>query len=311
MRGRGLIVHGPYVHAIEQSGGQVTEADRVSVAGEDCGFDGVGKLADVSRPCVSAQPGHCDRIEGANGPAVAGCKSLQEARHEQIDVIATLAQRGQAKGENHESMVEIAPERPIRNGQLEVHARCGENAHIDVDHTLATDAAEFTILDGRQQLCLQWKRQLADLVEEERAAIGLFEKAAVGLLCAGEGAANMAEELGLEEGVRHARTIDSDERATATRGFGVDRARKQPLAGPALARDQDRGLDARGPAGECANGIRCCALSENGVDRTQGEPLLSRRSMPATVGKVYIKPGVSMGRQAELSAAGERCGAAR
>jgi hypothetical protein len=50
---------------------------------------------------------------------------------------------------------------------------------------------------------------LADLVEEERAAVGLLEAADAAAVGAGEGALLVAEELGLEERLRDRRRSSS------------------------------------------------------------------------------------------------------
>ena len=56
---------------------------------------------------------------------------------------------------------------------------------------------------------------------------------------AGEGAATMAEELALEQRLRHGGAVDGEERPAPARAHGVDGARHQLLAGPRLALDQD------------------------------------------------------------------------
>src|ERR1700691_1010033 len=55
---------------------------------------------------------------------------------------------------------------------------------------------------------------------------------------AGEGAALMAEHLGLQQLVGNRRAIDRHESAPAPRRQGMDRPRDDFLAGAALARDQ-------------------------------------------------------------------------
>jgi hypothetical protein len=44
-----------------------------------------------------------------------------------------------------------------------------------LDRTRAADALDLALLNGAQQLCLQVQTQVADLVEEERAAAGQLE----------------------------------------------------------------------------------------------------------------------------------------
>ena len=72
----------------------------------------------------------------------------------------------------------------------------------------------FTLLQHPQQSRLRVQRHVADLVEEQRAAFGLLEPAGrrVG---AGERAALVAEQLGLDQVARDRRQVDGDERAVA------------------------------------------------------------------------------------------------
>ena len=53
----------------------------------------------------------------------------------------------------------------------------GDQAHVDVQRLGAADAVEAPFLDHAQQLGLRGERHLADLVEEQRAAVGELEAA--------------------------------------------------------------------------------------------------------------------------------------
>src|SRR5690606_18694621 len=89
------------------------------------------------------------------------------------------------------------------------------------------------------------RRQLTDLVEEERAPCGRFEEPAVRLKRACERTTRMPEELGLEELGRQRTDVDGHERLVRARTRGVQGAGDDLLAGPALAADDDGGVRAR------------------------------------------------------------------
>ena len=55
--------------------------------------------------------------------------------------------------------------------------RGGDDADVDADGPLAADAHDLAVLHDAKQPHLRGERQLADLVEEERAAVGLLEPA--------------------------------------------------------------------------------------------------------------------------------------
>ncbi len=61
------------------------------------------------------------------------------------------------------------------------------------------DAADLALLEHAQEPELHRRRHLADLVEEDRAAVRLLEEALALAGGAGEGAARVAEQLGLEQ----------------------------------------------------------------------------------------------------------------
>jgi hypothetical protein len=82
------------------------------------------------------------------------------------------------------------------------------------------------------------QRHLADLVQEERAAVGHAERAVVRRDRAGERAALPAEELGLDEVVGEVRARERDEGAASPRAARVDGLRDQALARAGLARHE-------------------------------------------------------------------------
>src|SRR6185503_13128297 len=74
-----------------------------------------------------------------------------------------------------------------------------EHSHVGGDLLRAPDALDPARLEDAEQLDLQPRRHLADLVEEERPALGALEEAAVHPVGAGEAAALVAEELALDQ----------------------------------------------------------------------------------------------------------------
>jgi hypothetical protein len=85
---------------------------------------------------------------------------------------------------------------------------------------------------------LKRERHLADLVEEQRPAVGRREQALAVLGGVGEGALDVAEQLVLEQALRDGGAVDHHERALVALRQVVDGARDQLLAGAALAVDR-------------------------------------------------------------------------
>ena len=86
---------------------------------------------------------------------------------------------------------------------------------------------------------------VAHFVEEQRAAMRLFEPALPGADGAGERAAHVAEDLGFEQVLRDRAAVERDELLPAPRARVMDRARHDFLAGAGFAADQNRARRAR------------------------------------------------------------------
>src|SRR6266536_2631027 len=82
----------------------------------------------------------------------------------------------------------------------------------------------------------QW-RELADLVEKDRAAVSDFKQTFLGGHRTGERAAGMTEQLGFQKLGWNIRAIHGDESTVGARARLVNRFRDQLFAGAALAGD--------------------------------------------------------------------------
>src|SRR6185295_19640284 len=102
------------------------------------------------------------------------------------------------------------------------------------------EAAELALLQDAQQLHLGGRRHLADLVEEQRPAIGELEAALAPIGGAGERALFVAEDLALEQRLGNRGAVDRDERKAGARAELMDGLRDQFLAGARLTRDEHR-----------------------------------------------------------------------
>ena len=98
-----------------------------------------------------------------------------------------------------------------RLAQVAVRGR--HHPHVDGQRLHAPDALELPLLDEAQDLALERQRQVADLVEEERAVVGHLGLADLAPAGPGEGPLLVAEQLVLEQGLRDGRAVDGHERA--------------------------------------------------------------------------------------------------
>ena len=103
---------------------------------------------------------------------------------------------------------QILPEVPGGNRIFEVSIGRGDDAHVDLNVSLAAEPGELAVLQDVEQLGLQRRRHLADLVEEDRAVVRELELARLGLQRAAERAALEPEHLRLEQVTRQRGAVD-------------------------------------------------------------------------------------------------------
>ena len=163
-----------------------------------------------------------------------------EVLDQRRDVLAALAQRRDLDAEDVEAVVEVVAEAAGLDLAAQVAVGGGDDAHVDLDRRRGADRQDLLGLDGAQQLDLQAERQVADLVEEDRAAPGALEQPFLVADGAGERAAQVAEELALEQVLGDGAAVDRQEDRVAPVAEVVDGARHDLLADAALAGDQHR-----------------------------------------------------------------------
>ena len=117
---------------------------------------------------------------------------------------------------------------------LEIPVRGRDDPDVDPDVARAAHAAERLLLQEPQQLGLQRRRHLADLIEEHRAFVGLLEQPTLLLPRIGERAAFVAEQLAFEQLLRQSGARDVHERLRRPVAVEVDRLRRQVLSSARL-----------------------------------------------------------------------------
>ena len=96
-----------------------------------------------------------------------------------------------------------------------------------------------------QELGLEPQGDFADLVEHERALLGLLELTRLVAICAREGATLVAEQLRLQQLLGQGGAVDLQELVHGARRRGMDRPRDDLFADAAFTRQQDRGSNQR------------------------------------------------------------------
>src|SRR2546426_2234024 len=220
---------------------QVFRLDAVLACEHDTALDEVLELPHVPRPRVGLEP--LDRLarEALELPAVLGSVDAQEVLGEDADVLVTLAERWHTDRDDVEPVVEVLAEAPLSHHLGQVLVRGGDDAHVDLDGVRAAEALELTLLEHAKDLGLGHRREVGDLVEEERAPVGQLEAALLAAGRAGERTLLVAEQLRLEQRLGPGPTVHRDERAATPRRAPVDGAGDELLARAALALDEHGG----------------------------------------------------------------------
>ena len=115
------------------------------------------------------------------------------------DVAGAITQRAQLQADHVQPVVQILAEMAGVDGFLQLHVGRCQHPHVNGNALARTQAHHFTFLKHPQQLDLNGHRQITDFIEEQGAAVRLFEPAGLGAEGAGESAFFMAEQLGLDQ----------------------------------------------------------------------------------------------------------------
>jgi hypothetical protein len=105
---------------------------------------------------------------------------------------------------------EVLAEGAGHYSRLQVAVRRGQHAHTHSNRMTAADAFKFPLLQHAQERHLRLNREVADLVQEDGAAMGRFKAPQPPLQRPGEGAFLVPEQFGGEERRRNGRAVHPD-----------------------------------------------------------------------------------------------------
>ena len=133
-------------------------------------------------------------------------------RGQERDVPRSGTEWRQLEWEHVQPVEQILPKAACADlfGQILVGG--GNHANVDLARDVLADALVLPLLQHAQQLRLQIDRQIADLIEKNRAAIGDLEAAGPVAHGARERPAHVAEELALEHLARDGAAVDPHKR---------------------------------------------------------------------------------------------------
>ncbi len=118
---------------------------------------------------------------------------LDEVPRKNQHIVTALAERRNLNRKHRETEVEILAELTLPHSLLEIAIGRGHDPHVDAQRLRATHPLELLLFERPEDLRLERKRKIANLVEEERAAMGELEPAWLALCGAGESPLLVAE----------------------------------------------------------------------------------------------------------------------
>ena len=202
-------------------------------------LDGVFQLPHVSGKRIGHEARHRRHRDARDASPLRRVEARDEPLDEERDVLGPAPERRQGQPDDVQAEVEVLAEAPVHHLRREVAVGRGEDPDVGLHRLDGAERRVLPLLKHPQKLDLYGRRQLADLVEEERPSLREGETAGLVLLGVGEGAADVAEQLRLDEGVRDGAAVDRDEGFARARPEVVDRPRDELLSRAGLPFDQD------------------------------------------------------------------------
>ena len=160
-------------------------------------FDDIFQLPDIARPGIGEQLLAGGRRKVLELFIETFAEDAEKIVRQDQGILTPLAQWGGFNTQHIQAVIEIFPELLLLNRQLQILVGGGDDSQIDGDITGAAQPAERLMLQHPQQLGLQRRAHLADLIQEERALVGFFQQAFLGGLGIGEGAFLIAKQFTL------------------------------------------------------------------------------------------------------------------
>ena len=161
------------------------------------------------------------------------------------DVVAPGAQRRHGQHVEGQPVEQVQAEVARFGGGRQVHVGGADHAHVRVDGIRSADPLELAVFDDPQQLLLGGQRHGGDLVQEQRAAVGLLEAAGAAAGSPGERPRLVAEQFGVEQRFGQRRAVQLDQPFAPPARQEMQAGGDQFLARAALADDQHRPLKGR------------------------------------------------------------------
>ena len=214
--------------------------------GHDHGpFDTILQLPDIPRPGIVFNGRHRVLAEIVTLFALLLADALKEHARQQQGVAFAFSQGRNGNIDLTHPVIEIFTKLVGTNQFMQVLVGGTQHAHIHRNFLAATDTLNDALLQEAQQLGLQRRGHIADLVQEQRATGRGFDLARCLPGRTGKGAFFIAEQLALQQVLGNRSTVNGDKASFLSLAQLMQRLGHQLLTGTRLAQDQHRGIRRR------------------------------------------------------------------
>src|SRR5262245_51189447 len=153
---------------------------------------------------------------------VSRTKLAEEIFGQGANILRPLAKRRNANRNDAQAVIQIFAELVLRDQVCEVAVRCGNDPHRNADRLFAADSLELALLQHAQQFGLRRFVQIANLVQENAAAVGEFKLSSARRSGAGESAFLVTEEFTLQKLGGNRGAVDLYKRTAGKRTLSMD-----------------------------------------------------------------------------------------
>jgi len=211
--GIGIVADGDLCGDVSDVDGELALGRRGGVAGghDDGVLDDVEELADVAGPVVGGEAHHGGVGDVGRWSGEVGGEACGGVANDARDVFAAVAQRREFDVGAFDAEVEVLSEAAGGDFVFEVFVGGADEADVDLARFIGADADDLAVFEDAEELGLHGEWHVAEFVEEERAAVGVFEDALSFAIGAGEGAFGVAEEFAFEEAFALSGAVEGDE----------------------------------------------------------------------------------------------------
>src|SRR5438270_2579935 len=155
--------------------GQELGADLGSRRQNHGAFDNILQLAHIARPGISNQGSKSFGCHAARATFILFRILAQEMLYQRGNVFFTLTKWRQVNADDIQTIEQVFAELAFANQLLQIHIGGRDNTDIHLDFLDTTQMHKLAILQYPQDLALRVHAHRADLIQEQRAAIGNFE----------------------------------------------------------------------------------------------------------------------------------------